>query len=84
MKMAAPACPAFDLIPEDGEDAFVTLRSLPLTYIMIGFTRTNVGAPRKNPGRGRMARICSGCQIWPTRPTGMANGAASSPGSPRF
>lgn len=39
------ACPAFDLIPADGEDALATLRTLPLTYIMIGFTRTNVGAP---------------------------------------
>ena len=41
------ACPAFDLIPEDSEDAFATLRTLPLTYVMIGFARTSVGAPER-------------------------------------
>ena len=41
------ACPAFDLIPDDGEDALATLRTLPLTYVMVGFTRTNVGAPER-------------------------------------
>lgn len=42
---ARTACPAFDLIPADGEDVFATLRALPITYPMVGFVMTNVGAP---------------------------------------
>ena len=42
---ARTACPAFDLIPEPGEDAFATIRSLPILYLFAGFVRTNVGAP---------------------------------------
>ena len=42
---ARTACPAFDLIPDDGEDALATLARLPLTYLFIGFVRTSVGGP---------------------------------------
>lgn len=42
---ARTACPAFDLIPARGEDLLATLDALPLTYLFIGFVRTNVGAP---------------------------------------
>jgi len=37
------ACPAFDLIPDVGEDALATYRQLPVPYLLGGFTKMTVG-----------------------------------------
>lgn len=40
---ARSACPAFDLIPDAGEDALATYRQLPIPYLLGGFTKMTVG-----------------------------------------
>ena len=40
---ARTACPAFDLIPDAGEDALATYRQLPVPYLLGGFTKLTVG-----------------------------------------
>jgi hypothetical protein len=40
---ARTACPALDLIPDDGEDVLATYRNLPIPYLLGGFVRMNVG-----------------------------------------
>jgi len=40
---ARTACPAFDLIPDEGEDALATYRQLPVPYLLGGFTKMTVG-----------------------------------------
>ena len=40
---ARSACPAFDLIPDAGEDALATYRGLPVPYLLGGFTKMTVG-----------------------------------------
>ncbi len=40
---ARTACPAFDLIPDAGEDALATYRQLPIPYLLGGFTKLTVG-----------------------------------------
>jgi len=40
---ARTACPAFDLIPDAGEDALATYRGLPVPYLLGGFTKMTVG-----------------------------------------
>ena len=40
---ARTACPALDLIPEDGEDAMQTYRTLPIPYLLGGFVKMEVG-----------------------------------------
>ncbi len=40
---ARTACPAFDLIPDPGEDALATYRQLPIPYLLGGFTKLTVG-----------------------------------------
>ena len=40
---ARTACPAFDLIPDAGEDALATYRALPIPYLLGGFVRMSVG-----------------------------------------
>ncbi|MFO0851309.1 MAG: hypothetical protein U0871_22545 [Gemmataceae bacterium] len=42
---ARAAVPAFDLIPENGEDVLATLRGLPVPYLYGGFLRMDVGDP---------------------------------------
>ncbi len=40
---ARTACPAFDLIPDEGEDALATYRRLPVPYLLGGFVKMTVG-----------------------------------------
>ena len=40
---ARTACPAFDLIPDAGEDALATYRGLPVPYLLGGFVKMTVG-----------------------------------------
>ncbi len=40
---ARAAAPAFDLIPDDGEDAMATYRTLPLPYLFGGFLKLDTG-----------------------------------------
>lgn len=40
---ARAAVPAFDLIPEDGEDPLDTYRNLPIPYLLGGFTKMDTG-----------------------------------------
>lgn len=40
---ARAAVPAFDLIPEEGEDALNTYRTLPIPYLLGGFVRMDLG-----------------------------------------
>ena len=40
---ARTACPAFDLIPDAGENALATYRQLPIPYLLGGFTKMTVG-----------------------------------------
>ena len=42
---ARAAVPALDLIPDPGEDALATLRSLPVPYLWGGFAKLDVGDP---------------------------------------
>jgi hypothetical protein len=42
---ARAAVPAFDLIPEDGEDILQTLRGLPVPYLYGGFLKLDTGDP---------------------------------------
>lgn len=44
---ARTAVPALDLIPEDGEDALATYRTLPIPYLLGGFTKIDVGDPTR-------------------------------------
>jgi hypothetical protein len=41
---ARAAVPAFDLIPDDGEDALNTYRALPIPYLLGGFLKMDAGA----------------------------------------
>jgi hypothetical protein len=40
---ARTAVPALDLVPDDGEDALATYRSLPIPYLLGGFTKMDTG-----------------------------------------
>ncbi len=40
---ARTACPALDLIPDEGEDVLATYRNLPIPYLLGGFVKMNVG-----------------------------------------
>ena len=40
---ARTACPALDLIPDDGEDVLTTYRNLPIPYLLGGFVKLSVG-----------------------------------------
>ena len=40
---ARTSCPAFDLIPDEGEDALATYRRLPVPYLLGGFVKMTVG-----------------------------------------
>lgn len=40
---ARSACPAYDLIPDDGEDALATYRQLPIPYLLGGFVKLILG-----------------------------------------
>lgn len=44
---ARAAVPAFDLIPEENEDIFATLRGLPIPYLWGGFVKLDVGDPAR-------------------------------------
>jgi hypothetical protein len=40
---ARTACPALDLIPDDGEEVLTTYRNLPIPYLLGGFVKMQVG-----------------------------------------
>jgi hypothetical protein len=42
---ARTAAPAFDLVPEPGEDAMATYRGLPIPYLLGGFVKMDTGQP---------------------------------------
>lgn len=42
---ARAAVPAFDLIPDPGEDALATYRTLPIPYLLGGFVKMDAGTP---------------------------------------
>jgi hypothetical protein len=44
---ARAAVPAFDLIPDDGEDALNTYRHLPVPYLLGGFLKLDTGDPAR-------------------------------------
>jgi hypothetical protein len=44
---ARTAAPAFDLVPEPGEDALATYRGLPVPYLLGGFVKMDTGTPER-------------------------------------